>query len=57
MLNDAFRDEEHKERTRAYIPAGEFGAPYDVANAVEFLIHADHITGVILPVDGGFTGL
>jgi NAD(P)-dependent dehydrogenase (short-subunit alcohol dehydrogenase family) len=24
---------------------------------VEFLIHADYVTGVILPVDGGFTGL
>jgi 2-dehydro-3-deoxy-D-gluconate 5-dehydrogenase len=57
MLDEAFRDEEHKERVKRYIPVGEFGNTSDVAGAVEFLIHADYVTGVILPVDGGFTGL
>jgi NAD(P)-dependent dehydrogenase (short-subunit alcohol dehydrogenase family) len=30
-----------------------WGTPQDVANAVLFLIQADYITGVTLPVDGG----
>lgn len=38
------------------IPLGRIGRPRDVADAVAFLISdaADFITGVLLPVDGGF---
>lgn len=39
-------------------PLGRLGEPEDVARAVTFLLsdHADWITGVVLPVDGGSTG-
>jgi NAD(P)-dependent dehydrogenase (short-subunit alcohol dehydrogenase family) len=39
------------------IPLGRLGAPHDVANAVAFLISdlAAYVTGVELPVDGGWT--
>ncbi|MCW0233035.1 MAG: SDR family oxidoreductase, partial [Ferrovibrio sp.] len=37
-------------------PMGRWGTPADVARAVLFLAsdQADFITGVILPVDGGY---
>lgn len=40
-----------------YIPLGRVGTPKHIADAVAFLASADaaHITGVILPVDGGLT--
>lgn len=57
MLNDAFRDNEHRERVKAYIPAGYFGKPDDFIPVVEFLLRADYVTGAIITVDGGFTGL
>lgn len=34
-------------------PLGRYGTPRDVADAVVFLAHAEWVTGVILPVDGG----
>ncbi|NYT84445.1 SDR family NAD(P)-dependent oxidoreductase [Pollutimonas harenae] len=39
------------------VPLGFWGKPYDVAKAAVFLASADarYITGVILPVDGGFS--
>jgi NAD(P)-dependent dehydrogenase (short-subunit alcohol dehydrogenase family) len=30
-----------------------WGAPEDVARAVRYLVEADYVTGVVLPVDGG----
>jgi NAD(P)-dependent dehydrogenase (short-subunit alcohol dehydrogenase family) len=41
----------------AGIPQGRFGEPDEVAAAVAFLASSDaaHITGVSLPVDGGYT--
>jgi NAD(P)-dependent dehydrogenase (short-subunit alcohol dehydrogenase family) len=57
MLKDAFRDNEHRERVKAYIPAGYFGKPDDFIPVVEFLLRADYVTGAIITVDGGFTGL
>jgi NAD(P)-dependent dehydrogenase (short-subunit alcohol dehydrogenase family) len=36
-------------------PAGRVGRPDDVADAVEYLINADYVTGTVLPVDGGLT--
>ena len=37
------------------IPAGTFGSPEDVANAVAFLVseEANYITGQVINVDGG----
>lgn len=41
----------------AHTPAGRFGEPEDVAGAVVFLCSpaARFITGVVLPIDGGFS--
>jgi len=36
-------------------PVGRVGRPDDVARAVEYLVHADFVTGTVLPVDGGLT--
>ncbi len=49
-------DPERAERIERGIPLGRVGSPRDVANAVLFLAsgEAGHITGVVLPVDGGF---
>ncbi|MER3410297.1 MAG: 2-deoxy-D-gluconate 3-dehydrogenase, partial [Thermoleophilia bacterium] len=40
----------------ARIPIGHWGRPEDVAGAVSFLLSEDarYITGVVLPVDGGY---
>ncbi len=57
MLESAFRDEKHRERVKAYIPAGHFGKPDDFIPAVEFLLKADYVTGAVITVDGGFAGL
>ncbi len=48
-------DESPEERARviARIPQGRIGTPEDVARAVRFLVESPHVTGVILPVDGG----
>lgn len=35
------------------VPLGHAGMPEDVSDAVAFLVLADYITGVVLPVDGG----
>lgn len=47
---------EYKQSFLPMIPLGRTGRPRDVADAVAFLISdaADFITGVLLPVDGGF---
>jgi NAD(P)-dependent dehydrogenase (short-subunit alcohol dehydrogenase family) len=41
---------------KARIPLGRFAKPLHVAHAVAYLLsdEADMITGVTLPVDGGF---
>lgn len=38
------------------VPLGRIGHPHDVGNAVTFLVspQADYISGVVLPVDGGW---
>ena len=45
------------EEVSAYYPLGKVATPADVASAVAFLVsdEASHITGVVLPVDGGIT--
>jgi len=47
--------EARKAFIEANIPAGDFGQPEDIANAVAFLAsqQAKYITGAVLPVDGG----
>lgn len=35
------------------IPIGHIGTPSDIAKTVQFLIDSPHITGTIIPVDGG----
>jgi 3-oxoacyl-[acyl-carrier protein] reductase len=46
------------EHEKAFIPAGRFGKPEEVAQAVAFLASpaAAYINGINLPVDGGRTG-
>ena len=41
----------------ATVPLGRWGTPADVANACLLLASplADYITGVVLPVDGGWS--
>ena len=41
-------------RIERRIPLGRFGVPEDVARAVRFLCEEEYLTGVILPVDGGY---
>jgi NAD(P)-dependent dehydrogenase (short-subunit alcohol dehydrogenase family) len=47
------------ERVLARTPSGRWGEPADLAGAAIFLAsHAsDFVTGVALPVDGGFSGM
>ncbi len=56
MLKPLMEDEAHSREMLGRIPAGRYGKPEDVANAVLFLASplADYITGVCLPVDGGW---
>jgi len=52
-----FREDESEADRRvviARIPRGRIGTPEDVARAVRFLVlEAPHVTGAVLPVDGG----
>jgi pteridine reductase len=41
------------ERFLRDVPMGRRGTPYDVAQAVHFLVDAPYVTGIVLPVDGG----
>jgi 3-oxoacyl-[acyl-carrier protein] reductase len=49
-------DGDHSDYQRSVMALGRYGAPEDVAAAVSFLAspQAQHITGAILNVDGGF---
>lgn len=40
------------------VPLGRIGRAHDIGNAVRFLVSplADYVTGVVLPVDGGWSG-
>ncbi len=48
-------DEDHdlRRRVTARIPRGRIGSPEDVARAVRFLVESPHVTGAVIPVDGG----
>lgn len=57
MSVNAFNDPERSQAIRQRIPAGCWGKPVDIAKAAAFLASADacYITGVTLPVDGGYS--
>lgn len=46
-------DEDLQRRVTARIPRGRVGTPEDVARAVRFLVESPHVTGAVIPVDGG----
>ncbi len=52
-------DENQRQELQKRIPAGYIGSPRDVAEAVAFLAseEARYITGQVLSVDGGITGI
>ena len=51
-------DEERSESILARIPAGRWGTAEDLGGATVFLASAasDYVSGVVLPVDGGWLG-
>jgi NAD(P)-dependent dehydrogenase (short-subunit alcohol dehydrogenase family) len=57
MTEPIFHDTERVARLTALHPLGRLGDPRDIAAAIVFLAsgEASWITGVALPVDGGFT--
>jgi len=54
LRNDPVRSKQIMER----IPAGRWGVPEDIAGACVFLSSgaSDYVTGITLPVDGGWLG-
>jgi NAD(P)-dependent dehydrogenase (short-subunit alcohol dehydrogenase family) len=57
LTRGIFADPNRKARIEAMHPLGRMGEPEDIAQAALFLLSdaASWITGVALPVDGGFT--
>jgi NAD(P)-dependent dehydrogenase (short-subunit alcohol dehydrogenase family) len=57
MSARAMQDEMRRERINARIPMGRWAKPADVAAVIRFLLSADaaYVTGVVLPVDGGYS--
>jgi len=56
MTEQYFADESFEQELAASIPLAHHGAPGDVAQAALFLAsdQSTYLTGVALPVDGGF---
>jgi len=38
-----------------HTPAGRFGVPEDLIGTVNWLLSAEFVTGIIVPIDGGFS--
>jgi tropinone reductase I len=57
LVEEVLADPEKCAAILARTPLGRIGEPSDVAQAVLFLADAPWITGVVLPVDGGFMAL
>lgn len=56
--HDLRRDPDRSKQILDRIPAGRWGEPSDIGGAAVFLASsaADYVTGVVLPVDGGWLG-
>ena len=57
VTNELWKDDEKMKGLLAHIPQGRQGQPKYIADAAMFIAsdYAEYITGVILPVDGGWT--
>jgi NAD(P)-dependent dehydrogenase (short-subunit alcohol dehydrogenase family) len=57
MSHAAFSDAERSAAIKKRLPLGHWGKPSDVAKVAAFLASADahYVTGVTLPVDGGYS--
>ena len=53
MTQHILDNKEFSQKLLETIPAGQFGKPEDVSDAVAFLIDAPYVTGVDIPVSGG----
>lgn len=59
MLRDAFEDPEAKEHILRMHPIGRIGQPWNIAEGVAWLLSdaSAFVTGVCLPIDGGYTSI
>ena len=57
MIEEAMEDEEFKEHVLGETPLGRVAQPEEIAGPAAFLAsdEASYVTGVNLPVDGGWT--
>ena len=51
--SDQAIDDKKKQRIESNIPLQTIGVPQDIAEAVDYLIHARYVTGHVIKVDGG----